>query len=203
MRKTVKEVDEFLSGTMGLPSISIRSDQSQADRSAALAKFESGERSIIVCTDITARGLPISRLAHVINYDMPLTIDDYKHRIGRARGDKSGVATTFFTKNDKHLAKDLIAVLEASQQEVPEWLREYAPNRAADNDSTHGRTYGGRGRGSRGRGFGPSAPVRGGRGAEHDGQNNNQNDTSASSNDNGSSSGSDINNKSKLDSNWW
>lgn len=75
---------------------SIHSNKSQSQRQKALSLFKKHVIRILVATDVAARGLDISDVSHVINYDMPNSYDDYIHRIGRTgRMDKAGKALTF------------------------------------------------------------------------------------------------------------
>ena len=75
---------------------SIHGDKSQSKREKALMAFRNNIVDILVATDVAARGLDISNISHVINYDAPENYDDYVHRIGRTgRGDKKGFAITF------------------------------------------------------------------------------------------------------------
>jgi len=79
----------------------IHGDLEQPQRDKALGDFRDGNRRILVATDIAARGLDISNIEHVINYDFPHNPEDYVHRIGRtARVEASGVATSFVTRAD-------------------------------------------------------------------------------------------------------
>lgn len=65
----------------------------------ALQRFKKSEIQALIATDVAARGLDISCVSHVINYDVPANYDDYVHRIGRTgRADRKGVALTFVTK---------------------------------------------------------------------------------------------------------
>jgi ATP-dependent RNA helicase RhlE len=74
----------------------IHGDKSQAARQAALRSFMSGEAKVLVATDIAARGLDISELSHVFNYDIPEDPETYIHRIGRTgRAGHSGIAVSF------------------------------------------------------------------------------------------------------------
>lgn len=80
----------------GFHSDSIHGDKSQSQRQRALKRFKNDEISILVATDVAARGLDIPDVSHVINYELPENYEDYIHRIGRTgRGDKSGKALTF------------------------------------------------------------------------------------------------------------
>ncbi len=80
----------------GFKADSIHGDKSQSQRQRALRRFSQDEISILVATDVAARGLDIPNVTHVINYDLPENYEDYIHRIGRTgRGDKKGNALTF------------------------------------------------------------------------------------------------------------
>ena len=80
----------------GHRAISIHGDKRQRERARALALFSNNSMSILVATDVAARGLDIKDITHVINYTIPQTYDDYIHRIGRTgRGSKKGRALTF------------------------------------------------------------------------------------------------------------
>ena len=79
----------------------LHSDRKQKERDASLADFKSGKIEILVATDIVARGIDISDVSHVINYDIPLHPEDYVHRIGRTgRAEKSGDAVTIVTAGE-------------------------------------------------------------------------------------------------------
>ncbi|MBP9717986.1 DEAD/DEAH box helicase [Candidatus Gracilibacteria bacterium] len=80
----------------GFKVASIHGDKTQGHRQRALDMFKRNAIQILVATDVAARGLDISEVSHVINYDMPATYEDYIHRIGRTgRADKKGKALTF------------------------------------------------------------------------------------------------------------
>jgi superfamily II DNA/RNA helicase len=77
-------------------AVAMHGDKSQAQREKALARFESGQVNTLVATDVAARGIDVSGITHVINYDMPATREDYVHRVGRtARAGASGTGVTF------------------------------------------------------------------------------------------------------------
>ncbi len=86
----------------------IHGDRSQSQRSMALKRFADGKARILVATDVAARGIDISHIAHVVNYDLPNASDDFVHRIGRTgRAGAKGIATTFVTPLEKRDAKKL------------------------------------------------------------------------------------------------
>ena len=96
----------------GFSAATIQGDMNQRDRQATLDGFRSGKFQVMVATDIAARGLDISMVSHVINYDMPSTVDDYTHRIGRTgRAAKTGDAFTFVTHEDLELVVAIEKVL--------------------------------------------------------------------------------------------
>ncbi len=85
----------------GLPATSLQGNLSQNRRKEAMDNFRSGRVKILVATDIAARGIDVSRISHVINYDMPDTAIAYTHRIGRTgRMTKLGTAFSFATRDD-------------------------------------------------------------------------------------------------------
>jgi ATP-dependent RNA helicase RhlE len=82
----------------------IHGDFKQRKRISALEGFRSGKHSVLVATNIAARGLDIEGISHVINYDVPEHPEDYVHRIGRtARADADGDAITLVTPEDEAL----------------------------------------------------------------------------------------------------
>jgi len=104
----------------------IHGDLAQAARERSLASFKSAQCTILVATDVAARGLDIPEVKLVINVTFPLTAEDYVHRIGRTgRAGKDGKAITFFTEQDKGLAGGLVNVLKSANQNVPESLLKF------------------------------------------------------------------------------
>ena len=91
---------------------SLQGNLSQQKRRQALSGFRDGTYQILVATDIAARGIDVSRISHVINYDMPDTVNAYTHRIGRTgRAAKTGDAFTFATSDDRNLVSNIERVL--------------------------------------------------------------------------------------------
>jgi ATP-dependent RNA helicase RhlE len=91
---------------------SLQGNLSQSRRQAALDGFRSGKIKILIATDIAARGIDVSSISHVINFDMPESVDAYTHRIGRTgRVEELGDAFTFVTHEDMPLVRDIEKVL--------------------------------------------------------------------------------------------
>ena len=96
----------------GFRSASLQGNLSQRQRQAALDGFKSGQHQILVATDLAARGIDVEDITHVINFDMPATVDDYTHRIGRTgRAAKTGDAFTFTTHEDESSVRAIERVL--------------------------------------------------------------------------------------------
>lgn len=91
----------------------LSSDREQREREQALGDFRCGKCPVLVATSVAARGLDIENVQHVINFDLPSTIDEYVHRIGRTgRCGNTGRAISFFDpESDSHLAQSLVKVL--------------------------------------------------------------------------------------------
>lgn len=101
--RTKRRVDELTRGLQarGYNAEGIHGDLSQDKRTSVLRKFKAGKLDFLVATDVAARGLDISGVSHVYNYDIPQDPDSYVHRIGRTgRAGKSGVSVTFVTPNE-------------------------------------------------------------------------------------------------------
>lgn len=111
---------------LGFGSVPIHGQMSQPKRLGALNKFKSGERSILVATDVASRGLDIPSVDVVINYDVPANSKDYVHRVGRtARAGRSGRSVTLVTQYDvemfqkiEHLTGVKMEAFQAERDEV-------------------------------------------------------------------------------------
>jgi ATP-dependent RNA helicase RhlE len=92
----------------GYCATSLQGNLSQSQRQKAMQGFKSGKFRILVATDIAARGIDVSRVSHVINFDLPSTPEIYIHRIGRTgRAERKGDAYTFFHDEEKPLVKTI------------------------------------------------------------------------------------------------
>ncbi|WP_019156416.1 DEAD/DEAH box helicase [Robertmurraya massiliosenegalensis] len=100
-KRRVDELSEALN-LRGYMAEGIHGDLSQAKRLSVLRKFKEGSIDVLVATDVAARGLDISGVTHVYNFDIPQDPESYVHRIGRTgRAGKEGVAMTFITPREK------------------------------------------------------------------------------------------------------
>jgi ATP-dependent RNA helicase DeaD len=107
-KRRVDELSEALT-LRGYTAEGIHGDLTQAKRMQVLRKFKEGSIDVLVATDVAARGLDISGVTHVYNFDIPQDPESYVHRIGRTgRAGKSGMALTFITPREK----SYLAVLE-------------------------------------------------------------------------------------------
>uniref|UniRef100_A0A023GFV1 RNA helicase n=1 Tax=Amblyomma triste TaxID=251400 RepID=A0A023GFV1_AMBTT len=145
-KKTADFLAAFLS-QKGLKTTSIHGDRYQRQREEALLEFRRGTCPVIVATAVAARGLDIKDVRHVVNYDLPQSIDEYVHRVGRTgRVGNLGKATSFYdSEANGALAGALIKILAESQQVVPDWL---------ENEAKYGGGGGGGGGGFSGGGGG-------------------------------------------------
>ncbi|WP_298809460.1 DEAD/DEAH box helicase [uncultured Sphingomonas sp.] len=109
-------VVKLLAGN-GIASSAIHGNKSQPQRERALALFKSGEVPILVATDIAARGIDVSGVSHVFNFELPNVPEQYVHRIGRtARAGASGEAIAFCADDEKPYLK---AIEKVTRQKIP------------------------------------------------------------------------------------
>ncbi len=103
----------------GIPAMAIHGNKSQNARQGALARFRDRQVRVLVATDIAARGLDISELSHVINYDLPNVPETYVHRIGRTgRAGRGGVAISFCCFDELPYLKDIERLIGFAVPEV-------------------------------------------------------------------------------------
>ena len=108
--RTKRRVDELSRGLVarGYNAAGIHGDLSQDRRTKIMKQFKRGEMDILVATDVAARGLDISGVTHVYNYDIPSDPDSYVHRIGRTgRAGHHGVSLTFVTPNEMDYLREI------------------------------------------------------------------------------------------------
>lgn len=100
-----------------IKSAAIHGNKSQGARQRALGHFKDGELNVLIATDIAARGIDISDLSLVINYDLPNIPETYVHRIGRTgRAKKSGIALSFCNQEEKEYLRDIQKLIN---QQIP------------------------------------------------------------------------------------
>lgn len=106
--RTKRRVDELARALneRGYPAEGIHGDLAQSKRDSVMRAFREGTTEILIATDVAARGLDISDVTHVYNFDIPQDPDGYVHRIGRTgRAGKTGVAITFVTPREMNLLR--------------------------------------------------------------------------------------------------
>ncbi|KAF4626771.1 hypothetical protein G7Y89_g11387 [Cudoniella acicularis] len=150
-KRAADEVDDFLFN-LNMPCTSIHSDRTQREREDSIRAFRLGKAPVLIATGVSARGLDIHNVAHVINFDLPSPqyggIEEYTHRIGRTgRIGNRGLATSFYNDRDADLAPILVKTLLETGQPVPDFLSEHIPTNWApgkeaelefENDSEDG-----------------------------------------------------------------
>ncbi|KAH7072625.1 P-loop containing nucleoside triphosphate hydrolase protein [Paraphoma chrysanthemicola] len=112
---------------MGFSSVTLHGSKTQEQREAALAQLKDHRVDVLVATDLAGRGIDITDVSLVVNFNMATNIESYTHRIGRTgRAGKSGVAITFWGNEDADVLYDLKQMLAKSQiSKVPEDLRKH------------------------------------------------------------------------------
>ena len=162
-KKTVRELATSLQ-RKGLKAAAISSDLDQQEREDRLSDFRNGNLPIVVATDVLSRGIDISGIDLVINFDVPGDAEDYVHRIGRtARAEASGIALTYVNGEDRHRFRKIeeLIGMKVHRQPLPEGLEGFA----AKASSGRGGGGGGKGKGRGGnRRKGGRNRGRGGRG---------------------------------------
>jgi ATP-dependent RNA helicase RhlE len=141
----------------------LQGNMAQNQRQKAINGFRSGQYDVLVATDIAARGIDVTGISHVINYDMPDTVDAYTHRIGRTgRAHAEGEAFTFMVPTDIVMVRDIERILGSTieRRRLPEFdYGSFTPEHLAA-PATQGNRPGMSRRGSRRPGAsGPRAPM--------------------------------------------
>lgn len=104
-----EEMEQTLGDSVGV----IHSNKAQNFRFNTVQNFQSGEINVLIATDLIARGIDVTDVSHVINFDIPESPENYIHRIGRTgRADKNGVATTFVSEKDETALSAIEALMQ-------------------------------------------------------------------------------------------
>ena len=110
-----------------IPANAIHGNKSQPQRERALGDFKAGRVRVLVATDIAARGIDVSGVSHVINFELPNVPEQYVHRIGRtARAGREGVALSFCAQDERDYLRDIQRLTKVTLDQIPlpEGLRE-------------------------------------------------------------------------------
>jgi ATP-dependent RNA helicase DeaD len=117
-------------GDAGVRVRALHGDMSQGQRDGVMIAFKGGRERLLVATDVAARGLDITGVSHVVNYDIPNSPDIYVHRIGRTgRAGESGRAITLITPKQR---RELEAIERHAKTEIEQWEPEKAGNGKPD-----------------------------------------------------------------------
>ncbi|GGD94944.1 RNA helicase [Tsuneonella deserti] len=104
----------------GIQADAIHGNKSQPQRERALANFKSGRVKVLVATDIAARGIDVSGVSHVINYELPNVPEQYVHRIGRtARAGADGIALTLCAEDERAYLRDIQKLTGVTCERLP------------------------------------------------------------------------------------
>ncbi len=110
-RRKAKKVAANLRAA-AIQAYEIHGDVSQNQRERTLERYRSGKFTVLVATDVAARGLDIPTISHVVNYDLPQSPEDYVHRIGRTgRAGRAGCSHTFVCDSDRRTLRDIEKVV--------------------------------------------------------------------------------------------
>jgi ATP-dependent RNA helicase DDX23/PRP28 len=110
----------------GWRATTLHSGRNQLAREAAMEGFKAGRHDVLVATDVAGRGIDVTGVTHVINFDAPKSIEDYTHRIGRTgRAGKAGLATSFITADDTDIMYDLKIMLQGASSYIPPELNNH------------------------------------------------------------------------------
>jgi len=139
--------------TAGIPAAAIHGNKSQAQRTAALSGFRQGSVRVLIATDIAARGIDVSGVSHVYNYELPNVAEQYVHRIGRtARNGADGIAISYVAPDEKAYLRDIEKLTRVKLMPLPlpedfqrQAARLPAPSRKTTEAEQSGRRDMGRG----------------------------------------------------------
>ena len=120
--RTKNRVDELAAALqqLGYKTVGIQGDMRQRERSKAMERFRAGEIDIIVGTDVIARGIDVSHVDLVVNFDLPTEIEYYTHRIGRTgRADRKGTAISFVKPSEESYFNQIMRATDSQVERLP------------------------------------------------------------------------------------
>jgi len=145
-----------------IPAMAIHGNKSQSARTKALSAFKSGDLQVLVATDIAARGLDISELPHVVNFELPNVAEDYVHRIGRTgRAGSEGQAVSLVCVDEHGLLRGIERLIKRDLEKRIEPGFEPDPNAKPEPIENGRNRRGGGGRGGNGQRRGDAGQPRG------------------------------------------
>jgi ATP-dependent RNA helicase DDX59 len=116
-------LSEAITVATGLEVVSIHGEKTMSERRESLKRFLTGEASVVVSTGVLGRGMDLMKVHQVILFDMPNSIDEYIHQVGRAsRMGEEGMAIVFVNNEDRRLIKDLVQFLKTAGAPIPRQL---------------------------------------------------------------------------------
>merc|ERR1712176_1512824 len=112
----------------GFQARAMHGDKSQEERDWVLREFKSMQSTLLVATDVAARGLDVDDIRIVVNFDFPNDMESYIHRVGRTgRAGRKGLAVSFFvSEKNSRLARELVEILNRTEQNIPSELQSMA-----------------------------------------------------------------------------
>ena len=111
---------------VGISSVTIHGEKAQADRTDVMAKFKAGECNLLIATDISARGIDVPNVSHVLNYDLPDQAENYVHRVGRTgRGVNHGIAISFCSREERPRLEQIQSFLNKEIEVLKIGRKEY------------------------------------------------------------------------------
>jgi ATP-dependent RNA helicase RhlE len=135
--RTKQAVDELAQELEkdGIKAAAVHGDKSQGARDRGLEEFKTGQVRALVATDVAARGLDISQLQYVINYELPYNAEDYIHRIGRTgRAGQAGLAVSLVSHKEKYLLEEVEKL--TGEHFILQWMEGFEPNLAAQEEAS-------------------------------------------------------------------
>ena len=151
-KRDIGELTRFLQGR-NYAAKEMHGDMAQSARTKTLEEFKAGEVALLVCSDVAARGIDVQGLSHVLNYDVPMSADDYVHRIGRTgRAGQKGRAWMLATKDETKYVDAIEKLIEKKiTVEKVGNLSSSRPEEEGEEDGREGKTRSGKGGNAKGR----------------------------------------------------